>query len=68
MSSQASCPVCDDPVDGLEDNDHFPFCSKRCKRVDLGRWFDESYTVPLTPHNTERKLDPDQTDDDGDSR
>jgi endogenous inhibitor of DNA gyrase (YacG/DUF329 family) len=26
---------------------HFPFCSQRCKLVDLGRWFNESYHVPV---------------------
>ena len=39
------CPKC-----GLKfnyhDSEHRPFCSKRCKMVDLGHWLDESYTVP----------------------
>lgn len=25
-----------------------PFCSKRCADIDLGRWFNESYSVPAT--------------------
>lgn len=25
---------------------HAPFCSSRCRDVDLGRWFSESYRVP----------------------
>ena len=24
---------------------HFPFCSDRCRLLDLGRWFDEDYRV-----------------------
>ncbi len=24
----------------------FPFCSPRCKLIDLGRWLDEGYTLP----------------------
>jgi endogenous inhibitor of DNA gyrase (YacG/DUF329 family) len=24
----------------------FPFCSPRCKTIDLGRWLDEAYRVP----------------------
>lgn len=24
-----------------------PFCSERCKKIDLGHWFNESYVVPL---------------------
>lgn len=23
----------------------YPFCSSRCKLVDLGRWFNEQYTI-----------------------
>jgi len=23
----------------------FPFCSRRCKLIDLGRWFDERYRI-----------------------
>lgn len=68
MSSRATCPVCDKPADDLDDNESFPFCSTRCKRVDLGRWFDEDYTVPMTPHSTERSLDPDEADDDREDR
>ena len=26
-----------------------PFCSERCKTIDLGRWLDESYTLPDVP-------------------
>lgn len=26
-------------------NPDFPFCSARCRRVDLGRWFGEEYRV-----------------------
>ena len=40
------CPVCDDPVD-LEKGSAVPFCSERCRLVDLGRWLGESYGVPL---------------------
>ncbi len=25
----------------------FPFCSKRCRDVDLGNWFEEKYRIPL---------------------
>ena len=29
----------------LQDLPDFPFCSRRCKFSDLGRWFDEEYTI-----------------------
>ncbi len=31
--------------EAIEDLPHFPFCSKRCKMVDLGQWFDEGHRI-----------------------
>jgi hypothetical protein len=39
------CPTCDKPVD-WKDNPFRPFCSERCKLIDLGRWVSEEYRVP----------------------
>lgn len=39
------CPVCDAHVD-LQQSPTVPFCSERCRLVDLGRWLDEAYAVP----------------------
>lgn len=52
------CPVCDATVD-LAATPTVPFCSDRCRLIDLGRWLDESYTVPVT-----RRDDDDEPDDD----
>ncbi|UCD75290.1 MAG: tRNA (adenosine(37)-N6)-threonylcarbamoyltransferase complex ATPase subunit type 1 TsaE [Phycisphaerales bacterium] len=41
--SPGRCPICGTPV-GPADK-RFPFCSERCRYVDLGRWFDEDYTA-----------------------
>lgn len=30
-----------------------PFCCERCKQIDLGHWFKESYVVPVTPKENE---------------
>jgi uncharacterized protein len=40
-----ACPQCKTkvPWDG---NPHRPFCSERCRLVDLGAWLDEKYTIP----------------------
>jgi endogenous inhibitor of DNA gyrase (YacG/DUF329 family) len=41
------CPTCN-----LEFNyyssDFRPFCSERCRLIDLGQWLNESYSVPVT--------------------
>ena len=42
------CPICGKPVE-WQDNPFRPFCSERCKLVDLGRWVTEEYSVPGAP-------------------
>jgi uncharacterized protein len=37
-----SCPICGKPVAP----GYRPFCSRRCADVDLGRWLNESYSIP----------------------
>ena len=39
------CPQCRKPT-LWEGNDHRPFCSERCRLIDLGAWSDESYRLP----------------------
>jgi endogenous inhibitor of DNA gyrase (YacG/DUF329 family) len=60
---QHACPVCERDVEPREDNPSFPFCSKRCKQVDLGRWFNEEVSIPMTPNSTERSLNDTDTED-----
>jgi len=42
-----------------EGNAHRPFCSERCKLIDLGRWIDEEYRVlgEDSPLSTEEQGD-----------
>jgi endogenous inhibitor of DNA gyrase (YacG/DUF329 family) len=43
---QVRCPVCDKEMTGeRSDWPRFPFCSARCKLIDLGRWLGEGYRV-----------------------
>ena len=41
------CPICDKAMPGqpVEWPD-YPFCSAKCRKIDLGRWFGEQYRVP----------------------
>ena len=41
--STHKCPICGERV--AADTDTFPFCSKRCRKLDLGKWLDGSYTI-----------------------
>ncbi|MEK7400714.1 MAG: DNA gyrase inhibitor YacG [Candidatus Poribacteria bacterium] len=48
MLKTVKCPICEKKVkfDAKKDLPaNFPFCSKRCKLVDLGKWLNEEYTA-----------------------
>jgi len=36
------CPICGKPVAP----EAAPFCSERCRKIDLGRWLSGSYVIP----------------------
>jgi len=40
------CPIC---KKAATDDKLLPFCSERCKRVDLGRWLSEDYRISRAP-------------------
>ena len=42
------CPICSKSfeIDSLDDLPSFPFCTERCKLIDLGRWLDGAYFLP----------------------
>jgi len=43
-SKSLPCPICRKPVK-LPAGKHAPFCSERCKLIDLGKWLNESYRI-----------------------
>jgi len=43
------CPICRGPSAGRSVNRAFPFCSDRCRLLDLGKWLDGQYRVPGEP-------------------
>ncbi len=47
--SGQSCPICRRVVSTAATNKSRPFCSDRCKLVDLDRWLSGSYRVPGPP-------------------
>jgi hypothetical protein len=57
------CPICKQPVKSGEPE--FPFCSERCRVIDLGKWASGQYVVssPLTDVSD---LDPEPKRDDED--
>lgn len=46
MSAEGlNCPQCRRPA-AWEGNPDRPFCSERCRLIDLGAWIEERYRVP----------------------
>jgi endogenous inhibitor of DNA gyrase (YacG/DUF329 family) len=43
------CPTCDSPVEWGPQSPHRPFCSERCKLIDLGAWASEEHSIPGDP-------------------
>jgi endogenous inhibitor of DNA gyrase (YacG/DUF329 family) len=48
-----NCPTCKKQVTP-QDNPFRPFCSERCKLIDLDKWVSEEYCVPGKSVPTER--------------
>lgn len=46
MVTKVDCPTCNTPVEWTDANAHRPFCSLRCKQIDLGAWAEEKYAIP----------------------
>lgn len=48
MTVAAPCPRCG-AVSEVDESkplpEHFPFCSERCRLIDLGKWFGEEYRI-----------------------
>jgi len=56
------CPTCGAAVKWLPENRFRPFCSERCKQIDLGAWASEAYRVPSSapPDSADRPDEPSQ--------
>ncbi|MCK4849840.1 MAG: DNA gyrase inhibitor YacG [Phycisphaerae bacterium] len=50
MSGREKCRSCGRklPAKAKERSPWYPFCSQRCRWVDLGRWFDQKYGLTET--------------------
>lgn len=46
MPAIVKCPTCHRPVQWAPESVYRPFCSERCRLVDLGAWFGEKHRIP----------------------
>jgi len=42
------CPTCGKEIKFSPQNPFRPFCSERCKLIDLGKWAGEDYRIPTS--------------------
>ncbi|HVE06172.1 MAG TPA: DNA gyrase inhibitor YacG [Paraburkholderia sp.] len=45
MSTVVKCPACGKDVRWVPESRFRPFCSERCKQIDLGAWAAEKYRI-----------------------
>ena len=62
------CPTCKrffarSASDQSKGQGPFPFCSERCKLVDLGAWLDAEYRIPSRPDEESEEALTDPFDD-----
>ncbi len=64
--NKVCCPICGAKMPGnWLDYPDYPFCTKRCRTIDLGRWLGEDYRV-AGPDKSDDRSTP--GDSDGDDR
>jgi len=62
-----NCPICKKPTDS-ETSAEFPFCSERCRVLDLGNWASEKYVIISEPVIDEDALEDSSPADPNDRR
>ena len=45
MATFVLCPICNRPAPPRQGNRSYPFCSDRCRLIDLGKWLSGAYRV-----------------------
>jgi uncharacterized protein len=63
MTKTFPCPRCGEPST-WEANESRPFCSERCKLIDLGAWANDEYRLPTqdAPQMDQRRHEDDYED------
>ncbi|MDO9199925.1 MAG: DNA gyrase inhibitor YacG [Hydrogenophaga sp.] len=51
------CPACAGTSVYAASNPYRPFCSQRCKNLDLGAWANETFKLPETLENSDPAFD-----------
>ncbi|MBN9073511.1 MAG: DNA gyrase inhibitor YacG [Rhizobiales bacterium] len=58
IRARRPCPECGKP----SSREHYPFCSARCKDVDLNRWLSGAYVIPASTDEDDETAPDGKTD------
>src|SRR5260363_279503 len=56
-----NCPCCGQKVAWVSESRYRPFCSERCRQMDLGAWAAEKYTIEGNPEQRAAVTLPDES-------
>jgi uncharacterized protein len=56
MPTMVKCPTCRRDVEWTPASIYRPFCSDRCRLIDLGAWLTEQHKIPEDPATAEAPL------------
>ncbi|MDH5594232.1 MAG: DNA gyrase inhibitor YacG, partial [Gammaproteobacteria bacterium] len=51
------CPTCEKEVEWSDENPWRPFCSDRCRMIDLGEWVNETRKIPAEDMPLSEEID-----------
>lgn len=57
MPITVKCPTCQKEVEWSPESKFKPFCSERCKLIDLGDWASEKHAIQVKPEFDQQMLD-----------
>jgi uncharacterized protein len=57
------CPTCRREVKWSDASPYRPFCSDRCRLIDMGAWLSEQHKIPDQSPQAEDLLNPDHSDE-----
>lgn len=61
---KVKCPQCGRLTVYSPENAFRPFCSERCRLLDLGQWADETYRIPIDQSSPSSELEISEEDSD----
>ena len=62
QTRMVKCPECGKPSAFTPENQFRPFCSERCRILDLGSWASESYRIAPRPDSSADEENSDDTE------